>query len=128
MDISLWICHGDCCVKSFYVGQNATDVGDGGKGERWWVCTVGNICIYTIFIWFFRLNVNRYTALRYNGLISEPLLNYLVRWKWLHIRPITGIKLFGYSKYTITCSKTQCCRYYLLNTYANKYWPNSHLW
>ena len=55
---------------------------------------------------FFRLNVNQYTALRYHGLISEPLLNYLVRWKWLHIRPITGIKLFGYSKYTITCSKT----------------------
>ena len=69
----------------------------GGRGERWWVCTLVNICIYTIFIEFFRLNANLHIDLTCQGLISEPQLKYVVRWKGLHIRPTTGIEVFGNS-------------------------------
>ena len=95
VDISLWICHGECCVKSCYDGQNVT-VGR-MRGERWWVCTVVNICIYTILIEFFRLNANRYIDLTCQWLVSEQLLNYVVRWKGIHIRRITVIGMFGNS-------------------------------
>ena len=62
----------------------------GREGERWWV-----FIVVTIFIEFFRLNANRYIDSTCQGLVSEPLLNYVVRWKGFHIRPITGIGVFG---------------------------------